>query len=256
MLLRLLGPSQLASMAFLVMVAGMVATPLFGSSSDERQWLAIVVVGALFICGLASSIYSHGRRAIFAAAGIVSFTFLVEVVGSTTGFPFGSYDYTDRLVPQLFGVPVVVSFAWAGITLVVHAVLRDVRRGSAVRDRIVQVAMMSSAITAWDAFLDPQMVAEGYWVWEPASLSYRGIPLVNYLGWFFTAGITSSIALFVCAVSQRTTHLPRIVYTTLAVLSTIGFLVFFDDVIVAMVGGVAMGIFVVVSFRVTAKHPT
>jgi len=243
-------------MALLVMVAGMVATPLFERSSDERLWLAVVVVGALFVCGLASSVYSHGRRAIFAATGIVSFTFLVEVVGSTTGFPFGSYAYTDRLVPQLFDVPVLVSFAWTGITLVVHAALCDVRRGSAVRDRIVQIAVMSCAITAWDAFLDPQMVAEGYWVWEPASPSYRGIPLVNYLGWLFTAGITSSIALFGCAAPRRTTHLPRIVYTTLAVLSTIGFLVFFDDVVVAMVGGVVMGIFVVVSFRVTAKHPT
>jgi hypothetical protein len=42
--------------------------------------------------------------------------------------------------------------------------------------------------------------------------------------------------------------LPRIIYATLAVLSTIGFAVFFDDLVVAAVGGVAMGVFVWLSF--------
>jgi len=46
-------------------------------------------------------------------------------------------------------------------------------------------------------------------------------------------------------------ELPRITYTTLAVLSTIGFAVFFDDLVVALVGGLAMGVFVWLSF---AKH--
>ena len=42
------------------------------------------------------------------------------------------------------------------------------------------------ALASWDLFLDPQMVAEGYWVWEsptPALPGVPGIPVGNYLGW-------------------------------------------------------------------------
>ncbi|MGA1419397.1 MAG: carotenoid biosynthesis protein [Ilumatobacteraceae bacterium] len=249
---------RLALAAFVVMVAGMIATPLFEKASDERRVLALVVVAALFVSAVSAAIHDYGRRALVAAASIVVVTFMVEILGSKNGFPFGEYDYTSALTPQLFGVPIVVSFAWAGITLTVHGALRDVRRG--------RIALMACAITAWDAFLDPQMVGEGYWQWEPASPAYRGIPLVNYLGWLLTASITSVIAMVVCEWRRvgeargsvagtppklTASQLPRITYATLAVLSTIGFAVFFDDPMVALVGGLAMGVFVWLSF---VKH--
>ena len=240
---------RVATLAFVVMVAGMIATPLFARGGDERRLLAVVVVAALFACGLAIAVHAHGRRAAVAAAGIVVLTFAVEIIGSTTGFPFGTYDYTDQLVPQLFGVPVIVSLAWAGITLVVHGVLRVVRAGNSVSDWLIRLAMMAGAITAWDVFLDPQMVGEGYWVWQSAGPAFRGIPLVNYLGWLATASITSAIALALCGAPQRVTRLPIVVYATLAGLSMIGFVFFFDDLVVAVVGGLLMGFFVLVGIR-------
>lgn len=223
--------------AFVVMVVGMIATPLFEQGGDERRLLASVVVISLFVCGVATAVHAHGVRAFGAALMIVILTFLVEVLGSTTGFPFGSYDYTDALMPQLLDVPIVVSFAWAGITLVVHGAFGG------------RILVMAGAITAWDAFLDPQMVGEGYWQWQPVSMAYRSIPLVNYAGWLLTASITSLIAVKLCGASRRTpSALPRLVYATLTVLSTIGFVVFFDDLVVAVVGGAVMGVFVAISF--------
>ena len=35
-----------------------------------------------------------------------------EAIGSKTGFPFGAYHYTDRLQPQLLGVPLLIPLAW------------------------------------------------------------------------------------------------------------------------------------------------
>ena len=262
--------SRVALAALVVMVAGMIATPLFEQGGDERRMLALVVVSALFVTALSAAVRDHGSRSVVAALAIVVVTFLVEIVGSKTGFPFGEYDYTGALTPQLFGVPIIVAFAWAGITLTVHGALRDVRIGhmrigrmrighmrigrgsvdSGWQRTVGRVALMACAITAWDAFLDPQMVGEGYWQWQPASPAYRGIPLVNYLGWLLTASITSAIAVAVCGRpnNDRASELPRITYATLAVLSIIGFAVFFDDMVVAVVGGVAMGIFVWLSY--------
>jgi putative membrane protein len=260
------GSSRVALTAFVVMVAGMIATPLFGTGGDERRVLAHVVVASFFVAAIASAQQAFGSGALVAAAMIVIFTFLVEVLGSTTGFPFGAYDYTDSLVPQLFGVPVIVSFAWAGITLVVHGALGPrvaappADGGSTAVSKMARIVMMACAITAWDLFLDPQMVGEGYWRWEPVSFAYREIPLVNYGGWLLTASVTSAIALAMCkpaavraAASDSQlvrTHavFSRAVYATLASLSTIGFLFFFDDALVAVVGGVGTGAFVVASY--------
>ncbi|MFM8015155.1 MAG: hypothetical protein ACKPCO_03655, partial [Actinomycetota bacterium] len=58
---------RVATLAFVVMVAGMIATPLFARGGDERRLLAVVVVAALFACGLATAVHTYGRRAALAA---------------------------------------------------------------------------------------------------------------------------------------------------------------------------------------------
>ena len=218
------------------MVAAMIATPLFDQGGEQRRALANVVVLSLFAVGLLTTWAVYQTRAIVAAGAVVVTTYFIELLGSTTGFPFGAYDYTRALTPQVAGVPLLVSFAWAGITLVVYGMFA----GGGVR--WVQLAMMAASITAWDVFLDPQMVGEGYWQWQPASLAFRGIPLVNYAGWFATALINSALVMVICGVPHGVrSRLSLITYATLTILSTIGFVFFFDDVVVAAVGAVVMG---------------
>ena len=84
--------SRVALAALVVMVAGMIATPLFEQGGDERRMLALVVVSALFVTALSAVVRDHGSRSLFAALAIVVVTFLMEIVGSKTGFPFGEYD--------------------------------------------------------------------------------------------------------------------------------------------------------------------
>ena len=242
----LVRPPTAARVSLGVMVVAMIATPLFDQGGEQRRALANVVVLSLFAVGLLTTWAVHQRRAIVAAGAVVVTTYFIEVLGSTTGFPFGAYDYTSALTPQVAGVPLLVSFAWAGITLVVYGMFAG---GGA---RWAQLAMMAASNTAWDVFLDPQMVGEGYWQWQPASLAFRGIPLVNYAGWLATALINSALVVVVCGVphgvkSQGSIphgapqRLSIATYATLTILSTIGFVFFFDDVVVAAVGAVAMG---------------
>jgi putative membrane protein len=42
-------------------------------------------------------------------------------------------------------------------------------------------------LAAWDLFLDPQMVDQGYWRWDHPDPGLAGIPLTNYLGWLVVA---------------------------------------------------------------------
>jgi putative membrane protein len=106
------------------------------------------------------------------------------------------------------------------------------------RESVGRVLAGAAALTAWDLFLDPQMTAEGYWGWAQAG-RYRGIPARNYAGWFVTA-------LAIMAALERLLPpgepVPALVgvYAWVAVMSTLGFAVFFRDPLVAVVGGAAM----------------
>lgn len=53
-----------------------------------------------------------------------------------------------------------------------------------------RVALATVGLATWDLFLDPQMVAEGYWRWRdatPALPGLPGVPVSNYLGWLLFA---------------------------------------------------------------------
>jgi putative membrane protein len=150
-------------LAIAVTAIAMVATPLADIGSSLRVTLAHLVVGGLFVITLLSARSVWGQRAFVASAVIVGIGFGVEIVGSRTGFPFGSYDYTSLLAPQIANVPVVVAFAWCAMALPAREVAGAICGERA--PRVARVIVGAVALTAWDVFLDPHMVMEGYWVW-------------------------------------------------------------------------------------------
>jgi putative membrane protein len=108
--------------------------------------------------------------------------FAVEAVGVATGFPFGRYDYSGQLGPKLLGVPLVIPLAWTWMAWPAWLAAARLCPGR----RAARIAVSAIGLAAWDLFLDPQMVAEGYWTWRdprPALPGVPGIPVGNYLGW-------------------------------------------------------------------------
>ena len=57
-----------------------------------------------------------------------------------------------------------------------------------LRSRLLFSAVSALALTAWDLFLDPQMVQWGFWHWEESG-GYFGIPWSNFGGWLLAAGL-------------------------------------------------------------------
>jgi putative membrane protein len=165
---------------------------------------------------------------------------VVEKLGTSTGVPFGRYRYTGALRPSVAGVPVLVPLAWHAMALpareAAHAALG---RRSTARARI---AAGSAALVAWDLFLDPQMVGEGYWEWARRG-RYRGIPISNLLGWFLTgAGLMAALERLAPIPSGPGAVDRALVaeYSWMAMMETLGFVWFFRDRVVAAVGGAAM----------------
>jgi len=54
-----------------------------------------------------------------------SYALVVEQIGSRSGWPFGSYEYSPTLGYQIYGVPLVVPFAWV---MLAHPVLLAARK--------------------------------------------------------------------------------------------------------------------------------
>lgn len=234
-----------AAGALLAVVAA-IATPLNERGGEARAILAWGVIVGLAALTTSVAARRHGRgRVTVALVATVAGTWLLERTASRTGVPFGDYAYSDALGVLVDGVPALVPLAWWAMALPAReagaAAARAVRLASPAAVRTARIVSGAAALTAWDAFLDPQMVAEGYWVWA-AGGPYRGVPLGNYLGWFLTGLVVMALYEVLLPVRGRT-HLALVAqYAAVAAFQTVGFAVFFDDALVALVGGAAMGV--------------
>ncbi len=131
------------------------------------------------------------KRTISLLALVTLLAYLAEFWGSQTGFPFGEYHYTDVLQPQWAGVPLLIPLAWWMMLPPSWGVARLI---VGERGRLpVFVFVSALAFTAWDLFLDPQMAAWGFWIWEQPG-PYFGIPWVNYLGWLLVSALVTALA--------------------------------------------------------------
>lgn len=115
---------------------------------------------------------------------------LFENVGVLTGFPFGSYYYTDALGPKLFQVPVLVGASYVGAAyaswVMALIVLRQWRRPLNGWSVLVVPAFAAVFMVMWDLTFDPNSsTAREWWIWGDGG-AYFGVPITNFLGWYLT----------------------------------------------------------------------
>ncbi|RKN50811.1 carotenoid biosynthesis protein [Micromonospora endolithica] len=183
-----------------VLVLAQICYPLTDGTTRARLTVATVVLGYLLSVGHA--LLSRGPRTAAALVAVATGGgFAIEALGVATGFPFGSYDYSGQLGPKLAGVPLIIPLAWtwmawpawlAAVRLTGGA---DRAGGTDLGRTLRRIALATLGLATWDLFLDPQMVAEGHWVWRdatPALPGLPGIPVSNYLGWLLFAVLMMS----------------------------------------------------------------
>ena len=175
----------------------------------------------------------------------------VERLGSTTGFPFGEYDYTGALEPTIGAVPLIVPLAWFAMGVPALEVGRLIT-GS----RVAAVLVGAAALTAWDLFLDPQMVAEGYWTWfGDGPHLIDGVPLTNYAAWLVIALVMAALAWSATGSwDERDDAVPLGLYLWTWAGSTLAHAAFFGLPVSALYGGVGMGAVVAVLWWSQRDH--
>lgn len=198
---------------------------------------ALTVYFAAATCFL-HALLAFGKKfvTLFAVTTLI-FSFLIELIGVKSGWPFGTYRYDSSLGLAFAGVPIIVPFAWIMIaypTLI--AARKSTRRWVFLYGGLL--------MAAWDLFLDPQMVDAGRWHWKlvgPHSPFAPEIPLSNDAGWLFAGMGLIAILNAVLPRDRRKgslgTLVPNFMLAWVFISGLIGNLFFFHHPGLAVFGG-------------------
>jgi putative membrane protein len=221
------------------LVGAQIGYPLVSGGVRAGFVVATVVLGFALSAGHAWA--TRGPRtaaaliAVTAAGGLA-----VEALGVATCVPFGCYGYGTALGPRVLGVAWVIPLAWTWMAWPAWLVA-----GALVRPVLLKVPVAAWALASWDLFLDPQMVAEGYWTWTDRFRALPGVPDVpvgNYLGWLLVALVMMIVlALVVPAGDRPGDGVMFALYLWTYCSSVLAHAVFLGLAWSALWGGVAMG---------------
>jgi carotene biosynthesis associated membrane protein len=184
-------PARLVPFALAAaLVATAIAYPLAsGPARDTVSWAIVLLGSALSVAHAGLSRGARTGLGVLVLVAVVSIGF--ESVGVATGFPYGSYSYSDVLGPTLLGVPFLVPLAWLMMAwpswLLAHRLARR---------RAARVALAAGLFAGWDVVLDPQMVQAGYWTWahpEPGLPGIDTVPLTNLAGWLLAGTVLMAL---------------------------------------------------------------
>ena len=127
------------------------------------------------------------RRAALGVAALAAYSYAIEIVGVTTGWPYGAFEYGVSLGPMLGGVPIALPVFF--LPLVANAYLLCLLLLGPLADRALpRLLSVIALVLAMDVVLDPGAVALGFWLYEGGGAFY-GVPLSNYAGWVLSATI-------------------------------------------------------------------
>lgn len=251
---RLSSQERLVYGMVVVWILTMISVPIVRWTLGDAALPTAVSLGVLMqviaVCVVLISAWGV-RRALITIGVIVALAWLTEFIGHTTGFPFGSYDYTPRLQPQVGGVPLLIPLAWlmmlppawamaSVINLTPQPPLRGERGRQTWGVRLRFIVVTALAFTAWDLFLDPQMVAWDLWRWEFPG-AYFGIPLVNFAGWLLASALITFVASLIAPIQTLPARPLVVIYVITWLLETGGLALFWGLPGPALVGFVAMG---------------
>jgi len=223
-----------------LLVLAEIGYPLAAGAARARLVVLTVLLG--YAASVAHAALARGWRA---ALGLVAVTtgggLAVEALGVATGFPFGDYRYGPALGPRPLGVAWVIPLAWTWMAWPAW-----LAAGRLVHSGPARIAVAAWGLAAWDLFLDPQMVAEGYWRWadpHPALPGVPGVPVSNYLGWLGVALVLMALLWLTGAGRRSGADAPMLaLYLWTFAASVLAHAAFLGLAAAALWGGAAMGV--------------
>ena len=185
-----------------------------------------------------------------------------ELLGTSTGFPFGHYRYLSSLGYKIAGlVPFTIPLSWfyLGFSayIIARAGLETVEIKSWLR-QLLAIIFGALCLTSWDFVLDPAMSQASipFWIWEQPG-AFFGMPYQNFAGWMGTGALFMTVAAILWRVKplqlpNRDLGLPLAIYVSNFAFATI--LSWSAGIYPPVFLGVMLGIFPVLVLFETAKN--
>lgn len=173
-----------------VLLAGFFAVLLVRGQSETT---ILLVASSLLMFGasVASAWHLLGGAATlrFVAISVVT-GWIAEQLGSSYGWIFGSYTYTDVLGPTLGDVPVVIPLMWFALVYGAYVLTNlavwqaPVDGAAGMRWTLVLSLVTAMIVTAWDLAADPYFVfVLKAWIMEKKDGWWFGETLQGFVGW-------------------------------------------------------------------------
>jgi len=181
----------LLAISFVSMLTGIFVPDI---SSTFLYLLTFLSNLCLFFTALMHCIKFYGIKntiALFILSWVISNFF--ETLSIAVGFPFGNYHYTDSLGIKFLNVPIIIMpayFCMGYISwIITHILIGQYSRKLEGIQIFLTPFIASFVMVMWDIVMDPIMsTLDKNWIWEKGG-SYYGVPVTNYLGWFFVVFI-------------------------------------------------------------------
>ena len=147
-----------------------------------------------------------------------------ELLGTSTGFPFGHYRYLTGLGYKIAGlVPFTIPLSWFYLGFSAYLIARAGLNNKISQNwlkMVASIALGSIFLTAWDFVLDPAMsqTTMPFWVWDQPG-AFFGMPYQNFAGWFGTGAVFMTVATLIWKVKpfnfpQQNLGLPLAIYVS------------------------------------------
>jgi uncharacterized membrane protein len=176
-------------------------TPYKHSGATELLFLAAMALHSYMVWGAWRTV------TYIIIAPLLGYT--AEFIGVHTGHIFGAYTYNSNLPGLIFGVPFFVPIGYAYLAYSTNFLCLAISKPMAYKRNVLILAVMSGFIlTMHDLSIDPLWsTVHHLWTWDKNGAIY-GVPLHNFLGWFFVfATITIVASLSTWHVQDRCRHL-------------------------------------------------
>lgn len=224
---------------------------------------AYIVFGALAIACYGYRTWGRWVTATFLIPA-VGLSLCSELLGTSTGFPFGHYEYLSGLGYKIAGlVPFTIPLSWFYMGLSCYLLARAglrVAPGSHWIRQFGALVLGAVLLTAWDLVLDPAMSQAPTRFWQFQEVGeFFGMPYRNLMGWVGTGLVFMSVTALLwrqvpIMPSRRQLTIPLIVYWTNFMFGAAITTVALDSRFLLPVGlGVVFGLIPATVFWATAR---
>jgi uncharacterized membrane protein len=160
--------------------------------------VAYIVLGAITVALYAYQTLGQRRWLGFMLPAI-GLSLGSELLGTSTGFPFGAYAYLSGLGYKIAGlVPFTIPLSWFYVGLCCYVLARSAMERTTLPVWLQQlgaIGLGSLLLTAWDFVLDPAMSQTPYPFWEfQEPGNFFGMPYRNITGWLGTGAVFMGVA--------------------------------------------------------------